>query len=539
MVISSGQNRPDAIYIRGEIWTGAPGHPMVEAMAVGGEKIIAMGSREEMESLKGPGTRVVDLSGRFVVPGFMDSHTHFISGGLQMGEIHLREASSSDEFIATVKKYAEQAAPDRWILGGDWDHERWGGELPHRSWIDSITRDIPVFVTRLDGHMALANTRALEMAGIDGQSADPPGGLILKDSQTGEPTGIVKETALNLVRSVVPDPSQQELDDALKRAMKLAAERGVTQIHDMCVWRDLETYRTAHQRNELSLRIYAFVWYTDWERLAAFIGRNGRGDRWLRWGGVKVILDGSLGSRTAWMYRPYTDDPATSGMLVVEDTAGVKELIASLDEAGLQAAIHAIGDRANDWVLDAYEAHFEMVPGRDRRFRIEHAQHLTPGAVERFRTLGVIASMQPYHAIDDGRWAEKRISEEVLDYTYAFRSLLDAGAVVSFGSDWNVAPLDPLKGIYAAVTRRTLDGKHPDGWFPAQKITVEEALRAYTWANAYAGFQENSLGTLEVGKLADFVVLSDNLLEMDPSGIGDVRVLRTVVGGRERFVAGE
>ncbi|MFQ6616267.1 MAG: amidohydrolase, partial [Fidelibacterota bacterium] len=456
-------------------------------MAVGGRRILALGSRDEVESLRGPDTRIVDLEGRFVVPGFMDSHTHFIRGGLEMGKIDLGDVSSSDEFIARVKEYARGLPQDRWITGGDWDHERWGGELPQRSWIDSVAGDIPLFVTRVDGHMGLANSRALELAGIDSQTPAPPGGVIVRDPLTGKPTGILKEMAMSLIESVVPEPSQEELDDALARAMEFAASQGITQIHDMCVWRDLETYRRAHDRNDLTLRVYAFVWYTDWERLISFVEKNGRGDSWLRWGGVKAILDGSLGSQTAWMYRPYEDDTTTSGMVVSEDTVRLREIIAGADKAGLQLAIHAIGDRANDWLLDTYEAQITQGDGgRDRRFRIEHAQHLTTDALERFHSLGVIASMQPYHAIDDGRWAEKRIRGVVLKTSYAFRSLLDAKAIVSFGSDWNVAPLDPLKGVYAAVTRRTLDGKHPEGWYPDQKITVEEALRAYTWANAYA-----------------------------------------------------
>lgn len=539
MVSSSAQDLADVIYAGGQIWTGVPGVPLAEDLAVAGEKIVAAGSHDQIENFRGPDTRLVDLKGRFVVPGLIDTHTHFLRAGLEMAAINLREASNPEEFIATVRQYAQNLPLGGWITGGDWDHERWGGELPRRSWIDSVTADIPLFVTRLDGHMALANSRAMELAGIDRRTPDPPGGLIVRDRTTKEPTGILKETAMSLVRSVIPDPDEKALDEALKRAMDFAVSKGITQIHDMGVWRDLETYRRARERNGLNIRIYAFIWYTDWERLIAFMEKNGRGDDWLRWGGIKAILDGSLGSGTAWMYRPYLDDPTTAGMVVLEDTVGLKKLIAAADDARLQLAIHAIGDRANDWVLNAYESQIRTGAERDRRFRIEHAQHLTPRAVERFGPLGVIASMQPYHAIDDGRWAGKRVPDEVLKTSYAFRSLLDARAVVSFGSDWNVAPLDPLKGIYAAVTRRTLDGKHPRGWYPEQKISVEEALRAYTWAGSYAGFQEKRVGTLEAGKLADFVVLSENLFDIDPSAIGDVRVVRTVVGGRDRYVAGD
>jgi len=281
--------------------------------------------------------------------------------------------------------------------------------------------------------------------------------------------------------------------------------------------------------------VYSLVPISTWERLAAYVEEHGLGDDWLRWGGLKGFVDGSLGSTTAWFYAPYADAPETAG-LVVTDTTALRRWILDADAAGFHLAIHAIGDRANDWLLDRYaEAAKEHGP-RDRRFRIEHAQHLTPKAIDRFARLGVIPSMQPYHAVDDGRWAEKRIGPERIQTTYAFRSLLDADARLTFGSDWTVAPLDPLEGIYAAVTRRTLDGATPDGWVPAQKITVEEALRAYTINNAYAGFQDGRLGTLEPGKYADFVVLSDNLLEIDPVAIPDVQVVRTVVGGKEQYL---
>ncbi len=529
----------DVIYTHAQVWTGVPGAPLAEALAVRGERLLAVGTAEEVEAYGGATTRVVDLGGRFVMPGFIDNHVHFLGGGFQLASVDLRTAASPDAFRRRLADFARSVPPGRWITGGDWDHEAWGGALPRREWIDAVTPANPVFVSRLDGHMALANSLALARAGITRDTPDPAGGTIVRDPATGEPTGILKDAAMDLVFAVIPEPSEEELDEALERAMAHAVALGVTQVHDMGTyggWTDLATYRRAHARGTLKLRLYAFVPLADVDRLAAYVDEHGPGDDRLRWGGLKGFVDGSLGSTTAWFYAPYDDAPETTGLLVTDSTA-LRARILRADAAGLHVAVHAIGDRANDWLLDAYAAAARINGPRDRRFRIEHAQHLTREAIPRFARQGVIPSMQPYHAIDDGRWAEKRIGPERIRTTYAFRSLLDAGAPLTFGSDWTVAPLNPLEGVYAAVTRRTLDGAHPEGWVPEEKVSVEEALRAYTAANAYAGFQEDRLGYLARGYLADFVVLSENLLILDPVQIPQVRVLRTVVGGVEQYVA--
>jgi len=397
-----------------------------------------------------------------------------------------------------------------------------------------MTPDHPVFVTRLDGHMGLTNTLALTAAGLSEQSEDPEGGTIVRSSD-GRITGVLKDEAMSAVYRVIPEPSADAFDMALVRAMEHAVSLGVTQVHDVGSyggWTDLEVFR----RGDLKLRIYSFVPIASWERLRDEIAATGHGDAWLRWGGLKGFVDGSLGSTTAWFHEAYIDEPSTAGLLVT-DTTSIRSWILDADAAGLQLAIHAIGDRANDWLLDRFEEAVSKNGARDRRFRIEHAQHLTPSAIPRFADLGVIPSMQPYHAIDDGRWAEKRIGPERIRTTYAFRSLIDADAGLTFGSDWTVGPLDPLEGIYAAVTRRTIDGANPDGWVPDQKISVEEALRAYTVANAYAGFMESDTGTLVPGKLADFVVLSEDLRQVNPADIPAVQVVRTVVGGRTMYLA--
>ncbi len=532
---------PDAVYTNARIWTGNPAQPWAEALAVGGEAVLDVGPAARVEALAGAATRRVDLAGRLVVPGFIDNHTHFLAGGFQLASVDLRDAETPEAFARRLGAFAATLPEGRWITGGDWDHERWGGALPRRDWIDSLTAGHPVFVSRLDGHMALANSAALERAGVTAATPDPDGGAIVRDPATGEPTGVLKDEAMALVRRVLPDPPEAELDEALERAMAHALARGVTQVHDMGSlggWTDLAVYRRAREAGRLRLRLYAFVPLGTWPRLADYVRENGRGDGWLRWGGLKGFVDGSLGSTTAWFYAPYDDAPETAGLLVT-DTTALRRYILQADAAGLHLAVHAIGDRANDWLLERYAEAVARNGPRDRRFRIEHAQHLAPAAIERFARQGVLPSMQPYHAIDDGRWAEKRIGPVRIQTTYAFRALLDAGARLSFGSDWTVAPISPLEGIYAAVTRRTLDGANPGGWVPQQKIGVEEALRAYTAANAYAGFQEARLGTLEPGKWADFVVLSGNLFALDPVEIETIRVLRTIVGGLEQYVADE
>ncbi len=532
---------PDAVYTNARIWTGNPAQPWAEALAVGGEAVLDVGPAARVEALAGAATRRVDLAGRLVVPGFIDNHTHFLAGGFQLASVDLRDADTPEAFARRLGAFAATLPEGRWITGGDWDHERWGGALPRRDWIDSLTAGHPVFVSRLDGHMALANSAALERAGVTAATPDPDGGAIVRDPATGEPTGVLKDEAMALVRRVLPDPPEAELDEALERAMAHALAHGVTQVHDMGSlggWTDLAVYRRAREAGRLRLRLYAFVPLGTWPRLADYVRENGRGDGWLRWGGLKGFVDGSLGSTTAWFYAPYDDAPETAGLLVT-DTTALRRYILQADAAGLHLAVHAIGDRANDWLLERYAEAVARNGPRDRRFRIEHAQHLAPAAIERFARQGVLPSMQPYHAIDDGRWAEKRIGPVRIQTTYAFRALLDAGARLSFGSDWTVAPISPLEGIYAAVTRRTLDGANPGGWVPQQKIGVEEALRAYTAANAYAGFQEARLGTLEPGKWADFVVLSGNLFALDPVEIETIRVLRTIVGGLEQYVADE
>lgn len=516
--------------VNARIWTGDPRRPWADAVAVRGERIAAVGSSAEIRKMASAAARVIDASGQMLVPGFHDAHVHFIEGGSRLASVQLRDARTPAEFIARIKAFAATVPRGAWITGGDWDHERWGGELPTRGWIDSVTPETPVWVNRLDGHMSLANGAALRAAGVGRGTGAVPGGTIVRDA-SGEPTGILKDNASALVDVHVPPASTAESDRALAAAMRYVAAQGVTSVHNMGSWDDLRTFERAHSAGTMITRVYAVVPLASWARLRDTVAARGHGDAWVRIGGLKGFVDGSLGSHTAAFLEPFTDAPGDSGLLV-NTPEDLYAWTSAADRAGLQTIVHAIGDRAIRLQLDIF-ARVEREDGpRDRRFRIEHAQHIAPADIPRFAQLGVIASVQPYHAIDDGRWAERVIGAERIKTTYAFRSLRDSGARLAFGSDWFVAPPTPLDGIYAAVTRRTLDDRNPNGWVPEQKVTVEDALRAYTINGAYASFEEKDKGSIERGKLADFTMIDRDLTRIAPETIRDARVTMTVVGGR-------
>jgi len=523
----------DLILRGGTVWTGDETRPRASAVAIRDGRIQAVGEDDEISALAGPETRVVELAGRTLLPGLVDSHTHFLSGGFQLSSVDLRDAATPEEFARRIAAFAETLEPGEWITGGDWDHELWGGELPRREWIDGLTPRNPVLVSRLDGHMALANGLALEAGGVTSLTADPPGGAIVRNPD-GSPAGVLKDEAMGLVSRAIPDRSEAEWDRALEAATAHALSLGVTQVHDVDGWASLGVYRRAHARGALPMRVYVAVPMAGWERLRELVEAEGRGDERLWWGGLKAFVDGSLGSTTAWFYEPYADDPGTSGLLTT-DTASLREWIVASDAAGLHSVVHAIGDRANDWLLGVYGELESLNGPRDRRYRIEHAQHLSREGIRRIADLGVVASMQPYHAADDGRWAERRIGPERIRTTYAFRSLLDAGATVAFGSDWTVAPLDPILGWDAAVTRRTIDGANPEGWVPEERITLEETLVAYTRNGAWAGFSEGFSGSLSEGKMADLVVLSGDLFAQPETALRELQVDLTFVEGREMY----
>jgi predicted amidohydrolase YtcJ len=532
--VEAAADKADLILLNGRIWTGNKKQIWAEAIAAKGERIIFVGANTDAKKLADTKTRVIDLQGKLALPGFIDDHTHFIEGGFHLLSVDLRDAATPAEFAERIRNRATKLSKGRWIRGGDWDHERWGGELPNREWIDKFTADNPVFVTRLDGHMGLANSAALKFAGITKDTPSPSGGTIVKDAVTGEPTGVLKDDAMSLMYKVIPDESDAEYEEALQASLNYAASVGVTSVQDITGWRDYEIYKRFKNSNRLTVRVYARTPMSQWQRQAELVKQQGAGDHWLKLGGLKAFMDGSLGSTTALFFEPFTDAPDNHGLMLEANTpeGKLKETMKQADKAGLQCSIHAIGDKANHLLLNYFEAIEKENGKRDRRFRIEHAQHLLPDDIKRFAQLGVIPSMQPYHAADDGRWAEKRIGKERIKTTYAFRSLLDAGAVLTFGSDWFVAPLSPVAGIHAAVTRQTIDGKNPNGWVPEQKISVEEAIRAYTSSCAYAEFAENDKGTLEVGKLADIVVLSQDLFKINSNEIEKTKLVYTIVGGR-------
>ena len=523
--------------VNARVWTANPRQPWASGVAVAGDSIVSVGSSAEIAKLAkaSPNARVIDAKGGFVGPGFIDSHVHFIDGGYRLSSVQLRDAKTPQEFTARIKEYAATLSPGTWITGGDWDHQQWGGELPTKDWIDSVTPNNPVWVARLDGHMALANTAAMTAAKVTKATPDVDGGTIVRDP-SGNPTGVFKDNAQSYVNAVEPSRPPELDDRALQAAMKYVAERGATSVHNMGGFVDLAAFERARASKTLVTRIFAVTPIAQWERLRDTVAKRGKGDEWVRIGGLKGFVDGSLGSHTAAMFAPFTDTPKDSGFLV-ETEKDLYEWTSSADKAGLQPIVHAIGDRAINTQLNIFERVAKENGPKDRRFRIEHAQHIAPADIPRFAKLGVIPSMQPYHAIDDGRWAEKVIGPERAKTTYAFRSLRDAGARLAFGSDWFVAPPTPLEGIYAAVTRRTLDDKNPKGWVPEQKISVEDALKAYTINAAFASFDEGIKGSLERGKLADIVVLDRDITTIPPETIRDTRVLFTIVGGRVVFEA--
>jgi len=536
-VAAAAQSQPaaDLIITHANVWTVDPANPKAEAVAILGDRIVAAGTEAEVAAWRGPKTQVLDAGGKLLLPGFNDSHVHFVSGGAQLDNVQLNDATSAEEFTRRIAERDKVTPRGAWILGGDWDETKWSpAELPTKEMIDPVTGETPVFVSRYDGHMGLANSAALRAAGITAQTPDPPGGRIVRDSK-GAPTGALKDAAQDLLYKAVPRLSHEERLHAIKRALAHAASVGVTSVQHMSAdYEDIGVYGELLERRELTTRIYVAPSIVGFEDLAKIGVRHAFGDPFLRIGGVKGFADGSLGSRTAYFFEPFSDTPGNRGLLSgeMQPPAAMRDRMMKADAAGIQLCTHAIGDQAISISLDFYADIVKDHGKADRRFRIEHAQHMAAKDFDRFAKLGVIASTQPYHAIDDGRWAEARIGHNRAGRTYAFRTFLDHGVRLAFGTDWDVAPLNPMLGIYAAVTRATLDGKNPNGWFPEQKLTVAEAVNAYTMGSAYAEFQEKEKGSITPGKLADMVILSDDIFTIDPITIRDVKVLKTFVGGK-------
>lgn len=524
----------DLVVTGARIWTGNPLQPDAAAIAIIGERIVDVGSADEVGHWQGPNTTVIDAGGRRVVPGFNDAHVHLVDGGMQFDNVDLRTADSPVEFVRRIGERA-RAKPGEWILGGGWDEQRWTpADLPTRLMLDEVTPSTPVFVTRYDGDMGIANSTVLGRAGVTETTPDPPGGAIVRDAQ-GYPTGVLTGAAMDLVARVLPKTTPEQRLRAVQRALEQAASLGVTSLQDMSpTYDDIAVYADLANRGALTARISAAPIETGWYDQAKLGLHRSFGSPWLRIGAVKGYADGSLGSTTAYFFDPYIDAPTTRGRLSdeMQPLDSVRTRLMAADYAGLQLCLHAIGDAGISHVLDLYGDIVRSNGERNRRFRIEHAHYIAPKDFDRFAALKVIASVQPYHTIDEGRWVEKRIGAERAQTAWAFRTLLDKGVRLALGSDWTVAPLNPMLTLYAATTRATLDGTHPDGWLPGQKLTIAEAVTAYTSGSAFAEFQEAEKGSLTRGKLADLVMLSDDIFSIPPAAIKDVRVLTTIVGGK-------
>ena len=540
----SGRAHADLVIVNARVWTGAGpsagqtrGSDEPTSLLVQDGRITAVGSNLSVWSQVDGDTRVIDAGGRRVIPGITDSHTHIVGGGFQLARLNLRDVGSREAFVAAIAEEARSKKKGQWVLGGRWSVESWAKpESPHRSWIDDVTGDVPVFLSRMDGHSGFANSAALKLAGIDASGPeDPKGGEIERDPATGEPTGILKESAMGLVGRLIPDPAPPERYEAFRRAMRYANSLGVTSVHDMCSPADLDAFRQAEKAGDMTIRVTAYLSVSDWPANIERVRSSGLSSDMVRLAGFKGYMDGSLGSRTAYMAAPYSDAtpdmPYPRGQLTAfaDPPETMQQVVALSDSVGFQLAVHAIGDQAIHLLLDAYEYAGHRNHRAQAQHRVEHTQHLLMEDIPRFARLGVVASMQPFHKADDGRYAEKAIGRERLEGSYAFRQLLDAGALVVFGSDWPVVTLNPFAGVDAAVNARTLAG---DVWLPSHSLTVEEAIRAYTVSPPRAIHRDDRLGTIEPGKYADLVILEEDPFAMPPARLGDIKVAHTIVGGK-------
>ena len=520
-------------FYNGKIYTVDARSSVAEAVVIENGRILFVGSTPEARTAWSDSrTKMVNLEGKLMLPGFIDNHTHFADGGMYLSGIDLRGAKSTTEFKSILKKYADSHKGE-WINSGNWDHESWEvKDLPTKEMIDNLTKDSPVFVDRFDGHMALANSKALTLAGITKDTKSPDGGEIVKDPKTGEPTGILKDAAMSLIYSIIPALTPEQKIKYVQRALQEARENGITSVQDITFQPDLIAFQTLEKEDKLTCRFYTRLPINSYQNLVNAGIQVGFGSNKIKLGSLKAYADGSLGSSTALMFKPYEQNPNVKGLASdIIINGNLTKWATDADKNHLQLSIHAIGDSANYLMLKLFENITKTNPKWDRRFRIEHAQHVRFEDIPLFAKLGVIASVQPYHCIDDGVWAAKRIGTRI-DYTHPYKSFLDAGIKLCMGSDWSVAPLNAILGIYAAVTRQTVDGGNPMGWIPKQKIGIVDAIKGYTINNAYAAFEEKEKGSIELGKLADMVVLSDDILTIKPEKIQNVRVLMTIFDGK-------
>ena len=532
----AAQEKPKhtVFYTHGRIYTNDPANPRAEAMAVTDGQITCIGKLDHVLLECGgsqQGAETVHLDGLFVMPGFNDAHVHLGSAGADALAVELRGVSSAQELQKRVAEAVAHHKEGEWITGSGWDHTLWPDKrFPNRQELDAVAPNNPVILTHISGHVAVANSLALKKAEIDKSTPNPPGGEIEHDG-LGEPTGMLKESAaMNLVRVRIPDPSMEERRRGIEIVLANVARNGVTSVQDNSAWEDFQVYQQLKEEGKLTARI------TEWLPFNASLNelqdrraQGGTTDPWLKTGALKAVTDGALGSRTAAMLEPYSDDTSTKGISTY-DPDKLRDMAIARDKAGFQLNFHAIGDRANRIALDVFEAVLKTNGPRDRRDRIEHAQVVATVDFQRFKALKVIASMQPSHQTTDMRWAEDRIGTERIKGAYAWNTMLRDGVRLAFGTDYPVEPVSPFRGLYACVTRERPDGGPRNGWEPQEKISLEDCIRAYTSGSAYAQFEEGKKGELKVGEFADFIVLSDDLSKIPPSQYTKVRVLRTVVG---------
>jgi predicted amidohydrolase YtcJ len=528
---------PMILYKNARIYTNDPGVPSASAMLVRGEVILAIGDEEEVSALSEKGTRIVDLEGHFVMPGFNDAHVHLGSAGYDALAVRLHGAPTVEELQKRLAAAVAESKEGEWVTGSGWDHTLWPEKrFPTKADLDNVSPKNPVFLVHISGHVAVANSLALKLCGVTARTPSPSGAEIEHDA-SGEPDGMLKEGAMGLVESKIPPPSPEHRRKGIELALADVAANGVTSLQDNSPWEDFLVYRELKKEGKLTARITEWLPFAEsLEKLQAKRAEGGTTDVWLRTGALKFVSDGALGSRTAAMLAPYSDDPKTSGLLAMEPEQ-LSAMAIERDKVGFQLNFHAIGDRANRVSLDVFEAVAKANGPRDRRDRIEHAQVVALSDIPRFASLSVIASMQPSHETTDMRWAESRIGPERSKGAYAWNSIRKFGARLAFGTDYDVEVISPFRGLYACVTRELPGGGPAGGWQPQEKISLADCIRAYTSGSAYAEFSEGKKGELKVGELADFIVLSDDLTKIQPSQYTKTKVLLTVVGGRSVYTA--
>jgi len=527
----SANQKADLLLKNGTVITMETEAPSATAVAIQADKILWVGQEKDAAAWTGSQTKIIDLKGAFVYPGFIDCHAHIVSLGDSRLEIDLNDTPNKQVIAKLVKERVEKSKKGDWISGRGWDQNEWPvKEFPTAADLDPISPDNPVILERTDGHAVWVNSIALKVAGISAATKDPDGGKIIRD-QKGNPTGVFVDNAADLIYDITPPPTLEQSIERTSIALKEAAQKGITMIHDAGTTESMmKAFQALSSKNELEVRIYSMVW------LPGEFGENflKTGPQfyspYLEARTIKMVLDGAMGSRGGAMLEPYSDDPGNVGLLMWKEP-DLMRVLTQAKAKGIQVGIHAIGDRANRMVLDAYE----KVGVKGLRWKIEHAQVLAPSDIPRFSQQDIIASMQPIHATADRPWAESRLGPERVKGAYAWQSLLNYKTIIAAGSDAPVEDINPIWGIYAAITREDHNGKPEGGWDPEQKVTREEALKWYTTNAAYASFHEKDMGSIKAGKLADIIVLPENLLTCDPKHMIDMKVLYTIVGGKIRY----